>query len=242
MSSTMLRISELNVFYGQAHTLHDICLDVGSEDVVFVLGLNGMGKTTLLRAIMGLTPPRADGAVSFNGQEIIHMRPNEIALLGLGYVPQGRLLFPSLSVAEHLTLFYRNRNEKLEQKWTPESVYELFPTLRDRSKISGTLLSGGEQQMLAIGRALVTNPKILIMDEPTEGLSPVIIHLIMETCRKLRQTGVGSLLSEQNMEVAAALADRALILETGRFVYESSMEDFANADEFKDDMGKYLQF
>jgi len=242
VSSTVLRISELNVFYGQAHTLHDISLDVGPEDAVFVLGLNGMGKTTLLRAIMGLTPPRADGSVSFNGQEIIHMRPNEIALLGLGYVPQGRLLFPSLSVAEHLTLFYRNRNEKLEQKWTPESVYELFPVLRDRSKISGTLLSGGEQQMLAIGRALVTNPKILIMDEPTEGLSPVIIHLILEICRKLRETGVGSLLSEQNMEVAAALADRALILETGRFVHESNMKDFANANEFKDDMGKYLQF
>ena len=214
---------------------------MGPEDAVFVLGLNGMGKTTLLRAIMGLTPPRAHGSVSFNDREILHMRPNEISMLGLGYVPQGRLLFPSLSVAEHLTLFYRDRNEQREQKWTPDSVYELFPVLRDRRQISGTLLSGGEQQMLAIGRALVTNPKILIMDEPTEGLSPAVIHLIVETCLRLRKTGVGSLLTEQNMEVASALADRAFILETGRFVHESRMKDFAGADEFKDDMGKYFQ-
>jgi branched-chain amino acid transport system ATP-binding protein len=161
--------------------------------------------------------------------------------MGLGYVPQGRLLFPSLSVEEHLHLFHRPLRKGGGFEWTAGSVYELFPILKDRQKISGTLLSGGEQQMLAIGRALVTNPSLLIMDEPTEGLSPTVIHQIVETCRKLHETGVAMLLTEQNLEVAAELADRTLILETGRFVHQALKADYGDGEAFKDNLSKFMK-
>ena len=241
MPSKVLEIANLNVYYGQGHILHDISLKIGSEEAVFILGLNGMGKTTLLRAIMGISPPRSVGSIRYNGREGGNKKPNEIASLGLGYVPQGRLLFPSLSVEEHLNLFHRPSRKTGGFEWTMESVYDLFPILKDRQKISGTLLSGGEQQMLAIGRALVTNPTLLIMDEPTEGLSPSVINQIEETCNKLHETGVAMLLTEQNLEVAAELADRTLILETGRVVHQARKSDYADGEAFKDNLSEFLK-
>ena len=241
MPSNVLEISDLNVFYGQGHILHDISLQIGSEEAVFILGLNGMGKTTLLRAIMGISPPQSAGSIRYDGLDGGNKKSNEIAAMGLGYVPQGRLLFPSLSVEEHLSLFHRPRRKTGGFEWTKDSVYELFPILKERRNISGTLLSGGEQQMLAIARALVTNPTLLIMDEPTEGLSPSVIHHIVETCKKLRETGVAMLLTEQNLEVAAGLADRALVLETGRFVHQAIRTDYADGKTFKENLSAFMK-
>jgi branched-chain amino acid transport system ATP-binding protein len=241
MPSNVLEIADLNVFYGQGHILHDISLQIGSEEAVFILGLNGMGKTTLLRAIMGISPPRSVGSIRYDGLDGSNKKSNEIAAMGLGYVPQGRLLFPSLSVEEHLHLFHRSRRKAAAFEWTKESVYELFPILKERRYISGTSLSGGEQQMLAIGRALVTNPTLLIMDEPTEGLSPSVIHQIVETCKKLRETGVAMLLTEQNLEVATGLADRTLTLETGRFVHQAIRTDYADSESFKENLSEFMK-
>ncbi len=241
MPSNVLEIDNLNVFYGQGHILHDISLQIRSEEAVFILGLNGMGKTTLLRAIMGISPPRSVGTIHYSGFDGGNKNSNEIASMGLGYVPQGRRLFPSLSVEEHLHLFQRPPRKAGGLEWTPESVYDLFPVLKARRYISGTLLSGGEQQMLAIGRALVTNPTLLIMDEPTEGLSPSVIHQIVETCKRLRETGVSMLLTEQNLEVAAGLADRSLILETGKFIHQANKTDFADGQAFKANLSEFLK-
>lgn len=228
-----LEINDLHSYYGDSHVLQGCSLKVGKECVV-VLGRNGMGKTTLLRSIMGLTPPRS-GSLRWKGQEIAGERPFVIASMGIGYVPQGRHLFPSLSVEEHLTLAYRKTNEA--GAWTPRRVFELFPELADRRKISGTRLSGGEQQMLAIGRTLVTNPSIILLDEPSEGLSPTAMDRLVETCRVLRKENISILLVEQNIYVAETLADRVYIMLSGKTVYESMVDKFL---EDKDLRLKYL--
>jgi branched-chain amino acid transport system ATP-binding protein len=217
-----LEISELQTYYGDSHVLQGCSVKVGSECVA-VLGRNGMGKTTLMRSIMGLTPPKG-GSIRWKDQEITNKEPYEIAKLGIGYVPQGRRLFPSLSVEEHLSLTYHKSGKT--DNWTPDRVYDLFPELANRRKISGTRLSGGEQQMLAIGRALVTNPSIILLDEPSEGLSPIAVDLVIETCRKLRTEDISILLVEQNIHVAEALADRVYILLSGKTVFDSDAEKF----------------
>lgn len=222
-----LIVTDLHAYYGESHVLQGCSLRVGKECVA-VLGRNGMGKTTLLRSIIGLTPPRS-GRVHWQGGEISGKQPYQIANLGIGYVPQGRRLFPSLSVDEHLTLTYRKTGQGGE--WTPGRVFELFPELGGRRKISGTRLSGGEQQMLAIGRALVTNPKIILLDEPSEGLSPVAVNRVIEVCFELLKAGIAILLVEQNIHVAEALASRIYILLGGQTVYESQASAFlANID------------
>jgi branched-chain amino acid transport system ATP-binding protein len=172
---------------------------------------------------MGLTPPKK-GSIQFKGIELIGKAPYEIANLGLGYVPQGRRLFPSLSVEEHLTLHYKKSNQRDE--WTPKRVFELFPEIARRKKISGARLSGGEQQMLAIGRALVTNPSIILLDEPSEGLAPVAIDRVVETCRELIKGGIAVLIVEQNIHVAESLADYVYLLDKGKAVYSGYLEDF----------------
>lgn len=199
-----------------------------------VLGRNGMGKTTLLRSIMGLTPPQS-GSVRWRGNDITGKKPFMIANTGIGYVPQGRRLFPSLSVDEHLTLTYRKTG--LIGSWTPQRVYDLFPELAARSQLSGTRLSGGEQQMLAIGRALVTNPSLILLDEPSEGLAPIAIERVVETCRELRKAGISILLVEQNIHVAAAFTERIYILLSGRTVYESPATTFLENPQLRQ---KYL--
>ena len=222
-------VSDLNAFYGDSHVLQGCSLKVGQECVA-VLGRNGMGKTTLLRAIMGLTPP-SSGSVRWKGEELVGKRPDEIASRGIGYVPQGRRLFPSLTVEEHLTLLHRYGEGR--RRWTPEKVFDLFPELARRRRLSGTRLSGGEQQMLAIGRALVTNPELILLDEPSEGLAPVAIDRVVETCRQLLQEGMAILLVEQNIHVAEALAQRVYILVSGQTVYEGSMEAFKAEPELR---------
>ena len=197
MSEALLAVQELNAFYGSAHVLTNVSFEVG-DDAVAIVGRNGMGKTTLCAAIMGISPPRVSGSVRFAGTELVGMSSHKIASLGIGYVPQGRRLFPSLSVDEHLRMTARGNGSN---RWTIGAIYELFPRLAQRKRNGGAQLSGGEQQMLAIGRALVTNPTLLIMDEPSEGLAPTIIEQLIETFRMLEQEGLKIMLIEQNLGV-----------------------------------------
>jgi branched-chain amino acid transport system ATP-binding protein len=222
--STHLTVDDLHVYYGDSHIVQGASLQVGDECVA-LLGRNGMGKTTLLRAVIGLTPPRR-GSVRLDGSELKGMGPARIASLGIGYVPQGRRLFPSLSVHEHLQLTHRKSDAT--GAWTPDRVYELFPELAGRRRLSGARLSGGEQQMLAIGRALVLNPRLLLLDEPSEGLSPVAIDRVIEVVRHLRSdSAISVLLVEQNLRVADSLADRVYVMVTGHIVHESTGAAFA---------------
>ena len=221
-SKRLLKIEDLHTYIGDSHILQGCTLDVGTECVA-LLGRNGMGKTTLLRSIMGLTPPRS-GTIEWKQETISGNSPNKIANAGIGYVPQGRRLFPSLSVEEHLTLPHRKIDAPAA--WTPERVFEFFPELAARRKLSGTRLSGGEQQMLAIGRALVTNPEILLLDEPSEGLSPVANDRVIEICQELLKANISILLVEQNIHVAEALAERIYIILGGRIVHESEAHEF----------------
>jgi branched-chain amino acid transport system ATP-binding protein len=225
--STLFEIEDLNAYYGAAQILEGVSLTMATEGVA-VIGRNGMGKTTLCAAVMGMMP-RATGSIRFKGKEILGRPSYKIAGLGIGYVPQGRRLFPSLSVDEHLRMLSRGTRGK---RWTPEAVYELFPRLAERKKNGGTQLSGGEQQMLAIGRALLGNPDLLIMDEPSEGLAPAIVEGMIETCKTLVEEGMAILLVEQNLGVATSIAERQLVMVSGRIAAEttaSALVDDADA-------------
>jgi branched-chain amino acid transport system ATP-binding protein len=217
----ILEIRGLDAFYGRAHVLHGVDCTVGAGATA-VLGRNGMGKTTLCRALMGITPPQTHGSIRFEGRETIGQPPHRICQAGLGYVPQGRRLFRSLTTDEHLRMIDRSLVGR--GRWSIGAVYELFPALAERKDISGVRLSGGEQQMLAIGRALLTNPRLLVMDEPSEGLAPTVLATLVDTCRTLASEGVSLLVVEQNVRVATALADRILIMLTGEVVHDTTAE------------------
>jgi branched-chain amino acid transport system ATP-binding protein len=218
MSEPVLTLEKVNAYYGRGQVLHDVSFEMGREPVA-VIGRNGMGKTTLCLAIMGLMA-RADGSVRFEGQELMGRAPYKISGAGIGYVPQGRRLFPSLSTEEHLDMLGAGNGGR----WTKDAIWKLFPRLAERRKISGAQLSGGEQQMLAIARALYGNPKLLIMDEPSEGLAPAIVESLVETCLNLVEEGVGLLLVEQNLGVATSLAKRQLIMVAGQIATETGAE------------------
>jgi branched-chain amino acid transport system ATP-binding protein len=221
-----LAVEELSAFYGSAQALEDVTFKMGKESVAIV-GRNGMGKTTLCNAVMGISPPRARGSIRFEGSEILGKSSSRIANLGVGYVPQGRRLFPSLSVDEHLRMI-RGRSTGAPRTWDTKSIYELFHRLAERKRNGGAQLSGGEQQMLAIGRALLTNPKLLIMDEPSEGLAPAIIENLIEVFRTLEAEGLAILLIEQNLGVATALATRQLIMVAGSIFTETTADVLAS--------------
>jgi branched-chain amino acid transport system ATP-binding protein len=214
----LLEVEGLNGWYGTAHVLQDVSFSMGAEPVAMI-GRNGMGKTTLCLAIVGLLG-KTSGSVRLEGEEILGKAPYKIGQAGIGFVPQGRRLFQSLTVDEHLEIVGAPKNAA----WTPQRVYELFPRLADRKKVSGTSLSGGEQQMLAIGRALLTNPKLLIMDEPSEGLAPTIVDGLVQTIQDLAREGMGLLVVEQKLGVATALAKRQLIMAIGTIATETTAE------------------
>jgi branched-chain amino acid transport system ATP-binding protein len=208
-----LKIRELHGWYGESHVLHGVDLAVGSGELVTLLGRNGAGKTTILGAIMGLLERRR-GSISFAGRETIRLQPRDIARLGIAYCPEERGIFASLSVEENLVLPPVVRPGGLSR----EEVLAMFPNLRDRLQSQGTKLSGGEQQMLAIGRILRTGARFLLLDEPTEGLAPVIVHEIARTIGRLKQAGFTMVLVEQNFHFAATVADRHYVIEQGRVV------------------------
>jgi branched-chain amino acid transport system ATP-binding protein len=218
-------VQGLSAFYGRAQALHDVSFEMGRESVA-IIGRNGMGKTTLCNAIMGLTPPQAQGSIRLGGEEILGKPSQAIAGRGIGYVPQGRRLFPSLSVDEHLRMI-RGKGGGGGRRWTIPAVYELFPRLVERKRNGGAQLSGGEQQMLAIARALLTNPKLLVMDEPSEGLAPAIIENLIEVFTTLEQEGLAILLIEQNLGVATALARRQLVMVAGSIFTETTADVLA---------------
>ena len=215
-------MADLNGYYGRAHVLQGVDFQMGHECVAIV-GRNGMGKTTLCAAAMGLLS-RATGSVRFAGEEILGKPSYRITGAGIGYVPQGRRLFASLSADEHLKMLKRPNGEA---RWTIAKVYELFPRLFERRKVGAAQLSGGEQQMLAIGRALLTNPRLLIMDEPSEGLAPAIIEVLIEMLKTLVNEGMAILLVEQNLGVATSIAERQLIMVAGRIETEMTAEALA---------------
>ena len=225
MPEPLLKIEHLDAFYGKSHALQGVALHVNRGELVVVVGRNGMGKTTLLKSIMGMPPLSRTGSIIFDNQETIGKSTHEIASLGIGFVPQGRMLFPSLTVDEHLRFAWSHKKDVSD--WSPDAVYELFPELEKRAQISGALLSGGEQQMLTVGRALVTNPLLLMMDEPSEGLSTLVIQRVEEVCRHLISGGMSILLVEQNLEMAQSLAERAYVFVNGKVARELSAESIA---------------
>jgi branched-chain amino acid transport system ATP-binding protein len=229
MAPPLLEVSGLSAFYGGAQSLHDVTFSMEQESVAIV-GRNGMGKTTLCAAIMGFTPPRASGSVRFDGAELVGRPAYKIARAGLGYVPQGRRLFPSLTVNEHLRIAARGSGNG---GWTVDGVYDLFPRLAERRRNGGAELSGGEQQMLAIGRALLGNPRLLIMDEPSEGLAPTIVEMLVETFKKLAEDGLALLLIEQKLDVATSLAERQLVMVGGEIALETTSSDLARDSEMQ---------
>jgi branched-chain amino acid transport system ATP-binding protein len=218
-SQPLLAVENVSAFYGTARALEDVSFEIAGGATSMV-GRNGMGKTTLCNAIVGIPPARVSGSIRYRGTELVGKPSYKIAKLGIGYVPQGRRLFPSLSVDEHLRMLAgRARSDK---RWTVARIYELFPRLAERRRNGGAQLSGGEQQMLAIGRALITNPSLLIMDEPSEGLAPAIIEQLIETFRTLEQEGLAILLIEQNLGMATAIAERQLVMVAGSIATETT--------------------
>ncbi|CAM5210878.1 ABC transporter ATP-binding protein [Bosea thiooxidans] len=221
----MLSVRNLQSAYGASQVLFDIGLDIAEGEVVTLLGRNGMGKTTTVRSIMGLLAPKG-GDISFDGRPVRGIAPEKIARCGIGLVPEGRQVFPTLSVRENLVATAANRLKR-SSPWTLERVYALFPRLQERAGQSARTLSGGEQQMLAVGRALMTNPKLLILDEATEGLAPVIRAEIWGCIEALKAQGQSILLIDKNINVLKRIADRHYIIEKGRTVWSGSSADLA---------------
>ena len=226
----MLELEDVHTYYGDSYVLRGLSLAVDQGRAVALLGRNGMGKTTTIRSIMGLTPPRS-GSIRFKGREIAGFKSFQIAQGGIGFIPQGRHIFPSLSVQENLTMAARGGGS--DDAWSLEEIYRQFPILKDRASLKGTSLSGGEQQMLAIARSLMTNPELLLMDEPSEGLAPLIVRQVGEIIVRLKERGISILLVEQNYPLALRVADYVYIISKGRIVFEGTGEEMEADEETK---------
>jgi branched-chain amino acid transport system ATP-binding protein len=226
----MLEIEDVHSYRGSSYVLQGVSMRIERGTCTTVLGRNGMGKTTLVRTLMGLTPPRS-GRILFEGADLAGRAPHRIARRGIAIVPQGRLLFPSLTLEENLTL--GARGTEAAGAWTLARVYELFPALAGRRKHRGDQLSGGEQQMAAIGRALLTNPRLILMDEPSEGLAPIVIARLQEIVAQLRDDGLSILLVEQNYRMGVALADHVYVLSKGHVVWEGPPAALEHADDVR---------
>jgi len=217
----LLEVAGINSYYGKSHILHDVSLHVEQGEIVTLLGLNGAGKTTTLRSIMGLTPPQT-GSVKLSGRELRGMPPHAVARLGVGYVPEGRRMFKNLSTLENLQLAERAGGA---QGWTISRVYDRFPKLKELASRKSGRLSGGEQEMLAIGRALVGNPQLILVDEPSQGLAPIIVIELYKTLEELRREGASILLVEQNALLALKVSQRAYVIDDGRIVHTGPADD-----------------
>jgi branched-chain amino acid transport system ATP-binding protein len=225
MTGAALEAEDLHTYYGKSHVLYGVGLEVREGEIVALLGRNGAGKSTTLRSLVGLTPPR-DGVVRILGRETTSWPPYRIAALGVGYVPEGRRIFPNLTVEENLMVPIARAGP-----WSIARLYELFPRLAERRGNKGRQLSGGEQEMLAIGRALILNPRLLILDEPSQGLAPLIVQDVFRVVAAARQEGISILLVEQNVRAAVEIADRAYVLDDGRVVYAGKAAEFARDEE-----------
>jgi len=223
-----LEVSEINTFYALSHVLFEVSLCVEKGELVCLLGRNGAGKTTTMRSIIGLTPPRS-GSVKFNGQELVGKRAYQIVHMGMGYVPGDRRIFPDLTVRENLEVGRRSKGTAVG--WTLQRVYELFPSLKKLDKQLGNHLSGGEQQMLAIARSLMGNPELLLLDEPSEGLAPLLVKALEEQVMKLREQGISILLAEQNVKSALRVSDRGYIIDKGRIFFQGTAKDLRENEE-----------
>jgi len=230
----VLRVRDLDAGYGQSQVLAGIDLEVPDGKLVAILGRNGMGKTTLCRSIMSLRPPEVrSGSIDYDGTELTGLPAHAVARAGVGYIPQGRHVFGSLTVVENLTVAARRNADGDGPTWDLERVWEMFPRLEERRSNRAEQLSGGEQQMLAIARALTTNPSLLIMDEPSEGLAPILIESVGEQLRQLKGASLSMLLVEQNYSLAIKLADLTYVLENGEVVFRGEPEELQNDENVK---------
>jgi branched-chain amino acid transport system ATP-binding protein len=222
----MLNLEAINAYYGDSHILHGVSFSVGQGEIVCLLGRNGAGKTTTILTIMGYLQPRP-GRIVYNDRDIGGLPPYAVARLGFGFVPQERGIFPSLTVRENLTVFARTRRRGY---WTLRRIFELFPVLQARERNLGFQLSGGEQQMLSIARALMLNPALLLLDEPSEGLAPMIVQQIIEVLARLKQEGLAILLVEQNLPAAFAVGDRHHVMNKGEICFSGSSDELRHND------------
>ena len=231
-----LELSGVHTHYATSHILFDVSLEVNQGESVCLLGRNGAGKTTTLKSIMSLAPVSA-GSIRFNGVDLVGRAPYEIARLGVGYVPDDRLIFPDLTVRENLEIAVKQGAAGAPAEWTVERIYELFPVLAPLDARLGGYLSGGEQQMLTIGRTLMGNPSLLLLDEPVEGVAPVVVQELTRQIKHLKTMGLTILFAEQNMHFATQISDRAYVIEKGRIRYQGTMGELAANEEVK---AKYL--
>ncbi|HEU4661182.1 MAG TPA: ABC transporter ATP-binding protein [Pseudolabrys sp.] len=225
MTTTVLRATDIHSFYGKSHILHGVSLEVNEGEIVAVLGRNGAGKTTTVRSLVGLTPPR-QGRVEIFGKDTTHWPAHRIAGLGVGYVPEGRKIFGQLTVLENLKV-----PQARPGPWDLERVWKLFPRLAERKSQLGRQLSGGEQEMLSIARPLLLNPRIMLLDEPSQGLAPLIVREVMKVVQRMREEGLSVLLIEQNAPLCLSIADRAYILDDGKVVHAAKAADLAKDTE-----------
>jgi branched-chain amino acid transport system ATP-binding protein len=228
----ILEVKHINTYYGTSHILFDVSLSVDRGEIVCLLGRNGAGKTTTMRSIMGLTPPQS-GSVLFHGEEVRRKPPYYIARKGMGYVPDNRLVFPDLTVRQNLEIAKKTPKDSVGDPWTVDKVYELFPGLKKWDKKLGGYLSGGEQQMLTVGRTLMGNPNLTLLDEPVEGLAPLVVKHLGEQMLKLKELGETILFSEQNVKFATMVAERAYVIDKGRIRYQGSIEELRANEEIK---------
>lgn len=233
----LLEITDLDTYYGESHVLQGISLTVDAGEIVCLLGRNGVGKTTILRSIIGLVIPRS-GSILFDGLKISGWPPYEIVNQGVGYVPEERRIFPRLTVRENLLIGIKPRQKRDKECWTIEKVYDYFPGLKDRDRQKGAYLSGGEQQMLTMARALMGNPRILLLDEPTEGLGPKIVETVKKVILDIHNLGTAILLVEQNMKVALKIAGRFYVMSKGTVVFQGTARQVQDAHEIRQ---KYLE-
>ena len=227
----MLEVNRINSFYYKSHVLHDVSLDVHKAEIVGLLGRNGVGKSTTLKSIMGIVRPKA-GSIKFNNKEVVGLQPYQMAKLGVGYVPEDRRIFPTLTVRQNLLLGMKSAHkQKQEPDWTIEKVYDFFPRLKQRDSLRGGNLSGGEQQMLTIGRTLMGDPSLVLIDEPTEGLAPQVVETVVNVIEEIHRSGVSVLLVEQSMDVVMDVADSVVIMNKGEIVYKGTPNELQASPE-----------
>ena len=235
----LLDATNLNTYYGESHALQDMSISVDEGEVVALLGRNGMGKSTTMKTIMGLLKPRS-GKVVFDGKDVTGLRPHKVALAGIGYVPEDRRIFPNLTVLDNLMMGVKGGkvDPSNPSAWTIERIFDHFPFMRDRTNQKGALLSGGEQQMLTIGRTLMGNPRLLMVDEPTEGLSPVMVKEVRDVLKQISKSGIAILLVEHNLKVAMSLADRVYLMGKAHLGFTGTIAELDADPEVR---AKYLE-